>query len=474
MADQNEMSLIMRIRTLFEGKGTKEAVDNVAAVGKSAEDMGKKTVSAAGSSEKAFAAVNAATQVTEGGVIGVASAVKNLAGQFPKLQSALGPIGMLIAAFAAWKKAYDDLKNLQASVAAALRDTKIGNHEGEVRRLTEAYVEYGRALATAEDNRKRLSDAESSKEDAKLAADLAKLELAHAEAAAKLNPSDQFGRRRLDIDTASKRSALTDASALRKSDRELNDIMSEGRSLQQQKNEADQLVRDLSAEFASAQSDLTDIIQKIKEKSDAALTPAGKQSVYNSEFAKSAPDIARLVDILKAIPTQIKEAMATSGEAGRKIYSLSERAEVNRLNRDTQVTASKTGGVSRQIDSRQLAYDAAQERERIERELRDKKDAIREQEQRQSEMAAKTFKEYGDIRTAREKPLDLHGKQTEASYLQAKDSHDKNVAKELEEWKGLAKALRENAEKKTKAVADLRRDIERLNEALNNNPSQAN
>jgi hypothetical protein len=473
MADSNEMSLIMRIRTLFDGKGTKEAVDNVAAVGKSAKEMGDNTKAAAGSAEKAFAAINATTQVTEGGVMGVGQAVKNLAGQFPKLSAAVGPVGLLLAAFAAWKKVYDELRERQSAFAKSLRDIASGNADGGVKSTTRYYLELANAITMAEDARKRLSDAEASKDDARLASDLAKLDLAHAEAASKLNPDDTFGRRKLDLETSTKRADLTDAAALRKSDRELADMRGEGAALAKTKRDSTALAQELEGWFKSYSDQYSERYAKAIAEKNAPFNPL-EPTKRTTAFARALPDLERLTAKMEEMAKGIQEALAKAVSADQQQFTLGEKAEANRMNRDTQITTSKTGGVTRKNESRQIDFDAAEERERIVRELRDKKDAIRDQEKRQAEMRDKTFKEYGDIRTAREKPLELKGKQTETSYLQAKDAHDKNVEKELQEWKGLATALKENAEKKTKAVGDLRRDIERLNQKLENMPGQSN
>lgn len=470
MADSNEMSLIMRIRTLFDGKGTKEAVDNVAAVGKSAKEMGDNTKTAAGSAEKSFAAISAATQVTEGGVMGVGSAVKNLAGQFPKLTAALGPLGLLLAAFAAWKKVYDELKDRQSMFLKALRDTANGNTDAGLKNTILLYNQMEKSISNAAEARQRLTDAEASKDDARLASELAKLDLAHAEAAIKLNPDDTFGRRKLDLQTSAKRAELTDASAVRKADRELESLRSQVNDKEATKVNANNAIKELEDAFRGYSDQFTKLYEKTLEKSNLIQTSRTRGQLWDSVN----PELKFMSDKMVEIGAELKTIYEKRDTAEREIPSLVEKAEVNRMNRDTQVTTSKTGGVTRQIEARQIDYDAAEERERIVRELRDKKDAIREQEKRQSEMRDKTFKEYGDIRTAREKPLDLKGKQTETSYLQAKDAHDKNVEKELQEWKGLANALKENAEKKTKAVGDLRRDIERLNQKLENMPGQSN
>lgn len=474
MADSsNEMSLIMRIRTLFDGKGTKEAVDNVAAVGKSAKDMGDKTKAAAGSAEKAFGMINAATQVTEGGVMGVGQAVKNLAGQFPKLAAAVGPVGLLLAAFAAWKKVYDELRERQSAFAKSLRDIASGNADAGVKSTTRYYLELANAITMAEDARKRLSDAEASKDDARLASDLAKLDLAHAEAASKLKPDDTFGRRKLDLETSTKRADLTDAAALRKSDRELADMRGEGAALEKTKRDSTALAQELEGWFKIYSDQYSERYAKAVAEKNAPFNPL-EPTKRTTAFSRALPDLDRLTAKMEETAKGIQEALAKAVSAEQQQFTLGEKAEANRMNRDTQITTSKTGGVTRQIDSRQIDYDAKEERERVIREIRDKKDSIRYGEREQDDLRKRTFKEYGDIRTAREKPLDLHGVKTESDYLRAKDDHNKAVEKENEEWKAFAKTLKESAEKRAKNFADTRRDLERLEQKLENMPGQSN
>ncbi len=478
MADSsNEMSLIMRIRTLFDGKGTKEAVDNVAAVGKSAKEMGDNTKAAAGSAEKAFGMINAATQVTEGGVMGVGQAVRNLSGQFPKLAAAVGPVGLLLAAFAAWKKVYDELRERQSAFAKSLRDIASGNADAGVKSTTRYYLELANAITMAEEARKRLSDAEASKDDARLASDLAKLDLAHAEAVRKLQPDDTFGRRKLDLETSTKRAELTDAAALRKSDRELADMRGEGSALEKTKRDSIALAQELEGWFKNYSDQYSERYAKAIAEKNAAFNPL-EPTKRITAFSRALPDLERLTAKTEEMEKGIQEALAKAVSAEQQQFTIGERAEANRMNRDTQVTTSKTGGVTRQIELRQIEYDAEQEKKRIAKEIEDAQDTMRERAQRKADLAEKVAKEAADLRDARNAPIVIKGKETETSYLQAKDDKDKHVAEHLASQKDVNKAFSQFAVETAKMNHELQAKIEsltaqatRTSEALKNIPN---
>ncbi len=449
MAD-NEMSLIMRIRSLFDGSGSKQAADDVAEIGKASKAMSDTTRAAAGSTEKSFAAINAATAVTQGGVMGVGQAVKNLAGQFPSLNAALGPVGLALAAFAAWKKAIDAVRESSASLARGRFDTTIGNQEASVRSLARAYDELQRSISSAEDARKRLSDAESAKDDARLAADLAKLELAQAEAQAALDPGDAFGRRRVDLDFAARRSSVTDAAALRKADRELANIRGEGATQEATKRAAEETVKELQDRFSTLGAEYAARNAKTTRDIEAAWTPKGKQDAAE----RGEKDLARIAAAMESVAAKLTAATETRDAAERNLFTLGEKAEVNRMSRDALVTRQRTGQVNASMSGAELSRDVQAEQARLQRKLRDGEISMRDRRERDGELSQNLQREQADVRRVGE-------------------TGKGDAAKEKKERDAALKALQDFRRDSTVFYSDLRAEMEKMREAIRNNPSQA-
>ena len=389
------MDIWIKIRSLFEKQGAEEAAKGVEKVGKETKDAGDKTEEVGTKTRKAFAAINAGAQVSEGSVMGVGHAIHNLAAQFPKLEGFMAPVGLALAAFAAWKHAIDEVKKLHAELAHGLTETHVSSIEGDIRKIITSYEAYSKALQSAEDHRKALSDAESAKDDARLASDLAKLNLEQAEKTLALKPEDSFGKKRLEIEMAAKRSTLTDAAALRKSDRELANIKAEGNDAQLRKDASEDQQKELISIYNQAGVQLQKILEDIQKKSASMLTPYGKQEKYKEESDQYADVIGKLTAIMTTIGKEISKPIEESAEASRKIVLLGEKAEVNRITRDTSVTSSQTVDKTRTLESRQLEYEAQKERERLEKELRERSERIREEERRKTELSQNAAKAYG-------------------------------------------------------------------------------
>lgn len=398
----NEMSLVMRIRSLFDGTGSKEAAANVAAIGKASEDMSVKSKSAAGSTEKAFSAINSAAAVTEGGVMGVGNAVKNLAGQFPALNAALGPVGLALAAFAAWKKAIDAVRESRESLARGRFDTTVGNEEASIRSLARAYDELQRSISSAEDARKRLSDAESAKDDARLAADLAKLELAQAEAQAALDPGDSFGRRRVDLDFAARRSSITDAAALRRSDRELSGLRGEGATQEAFKRAAEETVAALTEKFSTLSKEYAAVNAKAQSADKWwAVTDVAERRVKEAAYKQAQPDLARIAAAMEAVAAKLTAATDTRDAAERTLFTLGEKAEVNRMSRDTLLTRQQTGSVNSTASRYELSRDVQAEQARFQAETARQSAAAAEAGLSRAQANRNILSAEKDLRTSR-------------------------------------------------------------------------
>ena len=306
-----------------------------------------------------------------------------------------------------------------------------------------------------ESDRKRMADAEAAKDEAATAAEIARIDLEAAEAAAKLNPDDPFAKRRLDVETSRKRSAVQDAAAARKADRELAGLQGEGASLEAIKLAAKETVR----EFETL---IPELMAKITERQEKARADAASVGVLNggrlrreSIWSAANADTDRLAAEVSAAADKIAEATKTIADANAEQYTLSQKVDVNMLNRQALTSRSRTGALAASSESAAIGRDQAAERARLQGELRDKLGREDEISGRTGELRGAAAKEEADFRKAR------RGGASQGT-----------LDKELREWQSAAKALSDYAEKSTKVLADLRADVAKVKEALKNLPDQ--
>ncbi len=292
-----------------------------------------------------------AAAASNGSIGGLASALGGMDQQLPALAGAAGPIGLAVAAFMSWKSAIDAVRDAKAGLEKGLRDTAAGNSEAAIKSLSKAYEDLQDAIADAADEAQRYTDAESSKDDARTKADLAALELEKAQRTAKLNPDDKFGGRRLDLDMAEKRAAIEDAAAQRKADRELAALRAQAAAAQAAKNAASDYMTEQEGEF----SDLGGQYAAVNAKAQSAnrwwaVTGTAQGRVKEAAYKEAQPELARISAAMEQAAANMKDAADTMKQADREQYTLSQRAEVTLINRDTLATSRRTGATTRGTD----------------------------------------------------------------------------------------------------------------------------
>jgi len=170
--------------------------------------------------EKAFSMLNATSSALQGNLQGVFGVVKNLVQQMPMLSAALGPIGMLMTAFAVWKKVIDTVienqKQLEQSMIATFSDNMVAS----IGTTMKAYESLTKEIDKTTEASKRASNAMQSKDDSQLKKDLAELELKYEQDKALLNPDDELSRKQLDLQYSKDRDKLTTDAGVRKNDRD--------------------------------------------------------------------------------------------------------------------------------------------------------------------------------------------------------------------------------------------------------------
>lgn len=447
------MDIWIKIRSLFDKQAVDDAAKGVEDVGKKTEAVGEAARGAQGNTDKAFSAINASAQVAEGGVAGVGNAVRTLAGQFPALNAAIAPVGLALAAFAAWKKAVDAVKDARHGLERSLVETKLGNEEAAVRSLADAYARMQEEINKAAAARKLEQDAAQARDDAQLAADLAQIELDAAVSASKLNPSDPFAKRRLDVETARRRAAASDAAASRKLDRELSGMQAEGSELERTKQAAAGQQRDIEAAVAAIMGQISDRQQKAaSDEAKISRNLPGGAARRKAVWDQADADIKRLVADLKDYTSQFKDAAAAALAAEQRQYSLSQNVDVNMLQRRALSSSSRATGFGLDRDASQIERDAAAERERLQLRLRELMDRQADEADRGGDLRARRAAESADVARVRR-------------------TGKGNLEKEQKEFEAAAKALADYAERSTRVLADLRADMAKVKEALRNLPN---
>ncbi len=442
------MDIWIKIRSLFDKQAVDDAAKGVEDVGKKTEAVGEAARGAQGNTDKAFSAINASAQVAEGGVAGVGNAVRTLAGQFPALNAAIAPVGLALAAFAAWKKAVDAVKESRESLAKGKFDTIMGNEEAGIRSLSAAYERLRKSIADTEDARRRLSDAEASKDDAQTAAELAALDLESAQRQARLDPADQFAQRRLDIEMSRKRAEIVDASAARRLERERTDALASAAFFDAQKKAAEETAAEQEEIFNRLGSQYNARNNRMDREMDAAWTPAGRTIIG----MKGEKDLARIASAMTSASDKLTAALEEAAQAEREKNSALARAEVSTMNRQTLPLHVQTSEILRKIDTEAISRDAAAERERLQLRLRELMDRQADEAGRGGDLRARRAAESADVARVRR-------------------TGKGNLEKEQKEFEAAAKALAEYAERSTRVLADLRADMAKVKEALRNLPN---
>ena len=332
--------------------GAKNAANEVGKV-KPGEGTAKEFDKVKGSAEKSFAAIDSARQVTEGGIMGLGQAVKNLASQFPALSAALGPVGLALAAFSAWKKAVDIVREAHDKLEKALSTIKLGNIEAQIRSNTAAYEAYYQSIKRAADESQRLSDVEAAKDDAKLRADVAALDLKRAQDKATISPDDEIGSRKIDLDYADKRAALEEASAQRKSDREAADLKNKELAQMNIARTAKEQQDDLEKNFIALSGERMKIEQKIQKDSapkwwagaglvGALVSTATADKRADAAREKHQAEIDRVEKDKTDVLSQYRDSESVGYNANQAVVTLRGMRQVNKTDRSTLGTQSQT------------------------------------------------------------------------------------------------------------------------------------
>jgi len=448
MADRN---IDIRIRANSNAAGeidkTNRSLDNLDKSQGKAAKSAKASKEASVSAGQGFASVGQAASVAASGGLGpLSAALGGLSQQLPSLAAAAGPIGLVIAAFTAWKSAIDAVIKAGEDLRANITDIQLGNAESGVRRLNESYKELTGQLSAAAAELSRFYNAQSAGDDAVKRAELAKLELEYAERKAALDPSDTFGSRRLDLDISQRKAAIEEAASARALQREQTAI-SQQTDLTRTEFVAAQsqqsALADKAAELLAQQALIS---ERARNKAAGKWTSAGREEVWTA----ANKDLARVAAELAKVRSEMAAAAKAQEQAAGQLATLASARDINRLN---QSTAEITSAARRQGFSNQSADIYRSQQSIYSTQLEQAQTQQSGISSRLAELRAASVKEQGDVRRARNF-----------------GASEEQMRKELEEARKAADAVRQYSAENAATMRELTRTINQAREALRNLP----
>lgn len=352
--------IIIRIKALFEGEGAKQATDQVA-------ELGQRSTQASGqvaAASQNFSSLGSAARSAGGDLSSMSASLGSMAKQIPALAGAAGPIAIAIAAFVAWKKVIDAVKDAQESLAAGLRDTALTNAQARIATLTREYDALQKSIANAAAEANAYYSAETARDNAQLQASLASLDLQSAQRKAALRPGDTLGSRAIDLDIAQQRAALTDAAAATAAERELDSLRAQVAATDTTIRGADEQLAALAATAADLGAQFSHISERTRERSSGRFLTS---TARNARIEKGEAEMAKITAALGAITSQMSAITQQRTAAEREQRILGSRADPLLIAQDTQKTRAETGAVTRATDAATLERDrlAAQEHDRL-------------------------------------------------------------------------------------------------------------
>jgi len=311
--------ILIKIRTQFEGKGAAEASKSLDSLDqssrrasptldKTADSLGKVNKSARVSVEDFTRAARSASVLT-GSMEGLGALASQVATRFTAVASALPVIGLLIAAFTAWKAAINAVTESQKAAAASLRDITATNSENAVRNMAKAFDDLQKSIANAGEEQKRFVDGQQAMAEAQKALTLANIDA--AEQAALSNEADPLKQAVIKARFAEQRASVTATSDTETEARKA-DMLDRQRALAEmaQQSAAEQAAA-LQTEYSRTSLRGATLAEKQKTAMDAAWTPKGVETAG----AILQPERDRNLKELQDLAAQIKAAKDAEAKA---------------------------------------------------------------------------------------------------------------------------------------------------------------
>lgn len=470
----------MRIRSLFDGSGAKAAADaqaDLAAKSKTASDA---TAGASKNLQQAGqVAGRAAEQIgtvagamgSAGGAAGQAAAgVRLLSGAIQTMTAAGGGLAGLVAAIALlatsalvnWLvKVSGETKKLNEE-AGKTNDALTAMSKITLDAINAQQEKLRKSASDTADQYERILEAKNRMLSSQEQADLAQNDYEKAVAMSKADKGDQFAARRIEAEYAAKAAAISQEAERQRRNNEVAIADSKLKNYRDAAASYDTQAGQKEAELAYQMRQL----EKMEREKKAAQTMAAEENArlgsimpnagqkYEDKAAKLTDQIGNLQAAIVENTKQIKEDREKAA-AARDQAKVAEwdalNARTDRAGFDTRISASvreqRNAFESIDYEQNEAAKEAA-------RQLRAKEKAWRERGEGEADLQSRFINEADDVR--------------KIDNGMAKG--DRN--KEIRERDAALKALQEYRKDSVDFYAELRAEMEKLREAIRNNPSQ--
>ena len=328
-------------------------------------------------SRQGFSAASAAASAANGSVQGVAAALGQLAPKLQALNAALPVIGLLMAAFTAWKKAIDALKESQQAQAAGLREITSGNIAAGIDTVAASYARLTQSIDEAKQAQDDMLAGERAMATARRDRELAEIELGKQQALA--GEADPLKRRAIEADAAARAAGVQ--AAYGQGDEARTAAALAGRrdaaqaSAQAAGTQEDVLTRRLTAALAAQGN----VISLQNQARDDAWTPRGAEKAA----ARYTPEIAELGSAIAEIGAALKAA---------RDERIAAEAEARRAEADIAANAVASGarGIGRQAAAVAAGAGVSQAEAAIQKRADEERQEAAKREQAEAALAAKT------------------------------------------------------------------------------------
>lgn len=262
---------------------------------------GDKAKAALVNSTQGFSAASAAAGAASGNISGIAAALGQLAPKLQALNAALPVIGLLMAAFTAWKKVIDTLVESQASQAAGLRDITSGNIASGIDAVASSYDRLRQSIDEASQSQDDMLAGERAMAAARRDADLAQIELDKQQSLA--GEADPLKRAAIEAQAASRTAGVNAAYGQADEARTASALSGRRDAAQAQAQAAGTQEDVLLRRLASALQSQGNVIGLQEQARDKALTTRGGEKAakrYDAEIASLGTSIQEIGAALKA------------------------------------------------------------------------------------------------------------------------------------------------------------------------------
>jgi hypothetical protein len=318
--------ILIKIRTQFEGKGAAEASKSLDSLDqssrrasptldKTADSLGKVNKSTRVSVEEFTRAARSASVLT-GSMEGLGALVSQVATRFTALASALPVIGLLIAAFTAWKAAINAVIESQKAAAASLRDIKSQNFANGVNSMAEAYARLDKSIASANAKQKIFLEGQDAMEEAQH--QLALASLAADKQAALSKETDPLKRALISAQFEEQLTGLNAGRARQKDARKLEALDATVVSASEERRAREDSIREMQARYSQGSKAGAELMAAQRTAMDAAWTPRGRESAgkeYQDEINKNTESQKQLAEQIKKAQDDANSAALTEENA---------------------------------------------------------------------------------------------------------------------------------------------------------------